>query len=201
MSSSVIGSVIGQQLAFLAELDKLKSVLRASPLVNGSRKENSAEHSWHIAMFAFTLAEHSGGADILKVVKMLLLHDIVEIDAGDTPFFATGGDKAAEALVERRAAERIFGMLPADQGAEMLALWLEFEAAETREARFAKAIDRLQPLLINTLTNGGTWNDFGVNEQQAMDRYGAIISRGSPALWEEAARRVAEHFAGQRKKA
>jgi putative hydrolases of HD superfamily len=194
-------SPIAQQLAFLAELDKLKSVLRASPLVNGSRKENSAEHSWHIAMFAFTLAEHSGGADILRVIKMLLLHDIVEIDAGDVPFFATGGDKAAEAKTEREAADRIFGMLPPEQGTQMLTLWLEFEAAETKEARFAKAIDRLQPLLINTLTNGGTWNDFGVTEKQAMDRYGAIISRGSPALWEEASRLVAQHFAEQRKKA
>jgi putative hydrolase of HD superfamily len=194
-------SPIAQQLAFLAELDKLKSVLRASPLVNGSRKENSAEHSWHIAMFAFTLAEHSGGADILRVIKMLLLHDIVEIDAGDVPFFATGGDKAAEAKTEREAADRIFGLLPPEQGAQMLALWLEFEAAETKEARFAKAIDRLQPLLINTLTNGGTWNDFNVTEKQAMDRYGAIISRGSPALWEEAARRVAQHFAERGKKA
>lgn len=194
-------SVISQQFAFLAELDKLKSVLRASPLVNGSRKENSAEHSWHIAMFALTLAEHSDGADILKVIKMLLLHDIVEIDAGDVPFFATGGDKAAEAKTEREAADRIFGLLPESQGAQMMALWLEFEAAETKEARFAKAIDRLQPLLINTLTHGGTWNDFGVSEQQALDRYGAIISRGSPALWEEAARRVKAHFAESAKKA
>ncbi len=192
-------SVIGQQLAFLAELDKLKSVLRVSPLVDGSRKENSAEHSWHIAMFAFTLAEHSGGANILRVIKMLLLHDIVEIDAGDVPFFAVGSDTAAVARMEREAADRIFGLLPPEQGAEMLALWLEFEAAETKDARFAKAIDRLQPLLINTLTGGGTWNDFGVTESQAMNRYGAIISRGSPALWEEASRLVAQHFAEQRK--
>jgi putative hydrolase of HD superfamily len=194
-------SPIGQQLAFLAELDKLKSVLRASSLVDGSRKENSAEHSWHIAMFALTLAEHSDGADILKVIKMLLLHDIVEIDAGDVPFFAAGGDKAAEAKTEQQAADRIFGLLPSAQRDEMMALWQEFEAAETKEARFAQAIDRLQPLLINTLTNGGTWNEFNVTESQAMNRYGAIISRGSPALWEEAARRVAQHFAEQRKNA
>lgn len=200
-SSNESASAIGQQLAFLAELDKLKSVLRASPLVDRSRKENSAEHSWHIAMFAFTLAEHSDGADMLRVIKMLLLHDIVEIDAGDVPFFATGGDKAAMAKTERQAAERIFRLLPPEQGAEMLALWQEFEAAETKEARFAKAIDRLQPLLINTLTGGGTWNEFGVTEAQAMDRYGAIISRGSPALWEEASRLVARHFAEQRKTA
>lgn len=193
--------VIRQQFAFLAELDKLKSVLRASTLIDRSRRENSAEHSWHIAMFAFTLAEHSGGADIARVIRMLLLHDIVEIDAGDTPFFATGGDAAALAKTERDAADRIFGLLPDGQGAEMRALWEEFETGESVDARFAKAIDRLQPLLVNTLTDGGTWNEFGVSEALAMQRYGAIISKGSPDLWQEASRLVAQHFAGQGKKA
>jgi putative hydrolase of HD superfamily len=192
--------IIRQQFAFLAEIDKLKSILRASPLIDRSRKENSAEHSWHIAMFALTLAEHSGGADISRVIRMLLLHDIVEIDAGDTPFFAPGGG-AGPAKSEHDAAIRIFGLLPEGQGAEMRALWEEFEAGDTTDARFAKALDRLQPLLVNTLTDGGTWNEFGVTEAQAMQRYGAIIAKGSPDLWRAASALVAGHFAERRKKA
>lgn len=189
---------IQQQFAFLAEIDKLKSVLRQTTLIDRSRRENSAEHSWHLAMFALTLQDHATDIDIVLVLKMLLLHDIVEIDAGDVPFFAEGVDKAAMEKAEQLAAERIFGLLPAGQGAEMKAIWREFEAAETPSARFAKALDRLQPLLINTLTEGGTWNDFGVTEDQAMNRYGAIINAGSPALWREASRLVAAHFTKKR---
>jgi putative hydrolase of HD superfamily len=190
---------IAKQLAFLAEIDKLKSVLRASTILDKSRKENSGEHSWHLAMFALVLAEH-GKADPVRVIKMLLVHDIVEIDAGDAPFFAKDIDRAALAKAEDRAADRIFGLLPSEQAAEFTALWQEFEAAETEDARFAKALDRLQPLLGNVLTGGGTWNDFNVSEAEAMSRYGAVIEMGSPALWEEAARRIAQHFAETRKK-
>lgn len=193
---------IRQQFAFLAELDRLKSVLRQSPLLDRSRRENSAEHSWHLAMFALTLAEHAdtrrGGIDTFRVIRMLLLHDIVEIDAGDTPFFARGVDYAETEKSELQAARRIFGLLPAEQGGAMLDLWLEFEGAETPDARFAKALDRLQPLLANALTDGGTWVEFSVSEEEALGRYGPIISAGSPALWREAQTLVAQYFARKR---
>lgn len=189
--------IIQQQLTFLAELDQLKSIVRQSPLINRSRKENSAEHSWHLAMFALVLLEHAEGVDAFHVVKLLLLHDIVEIDAGDAPIHVTGKDKALLEQEERRAAERIFGLLPSKQGQDLLALWLEFEAAETSEARFAKALDRLQPLLLNTLTDGGTWTENGLTEQQVIERYGPTIEGGSPVLWQAASKLVRRHFAQQ----
>lgn len=188
---------IRRQLAFLAELDRLKSVVRQSPLINRSRKENSAEHSWHLAMFALVLADNAPGVDALHAVKLLLVHDIVEIDAGDAPIHLAGTDKAALAQAERQAAERIFSLLPLEQGQEMLALWTEFEEAGTPAACFAKALDRLQPLLLNTLTDGGTWTENGVTEQQVMDRYGPTIEAGAPLLWQEAFRLVRQHFAAQ----
>ncbi|MEK6425152.1 MAG: HD domain-containing protein [Burkholderia gladioli] len=189
---------LGRQFAFLAELDKLKSVLRQSPLVNRTRKENSAEHSWHLAMFAMTLApQYADGADVMHVVKLLLVHDIVEIDAGDHPFHAPGAGANHIEAQEHEAAARVFGLLPEPQGATLRALWEEFEAAQTREAIFAKALDRLQPLLINTLTDGGTWRENGITEQQVIERYGPIIARGSPALWDAARERVRAHFAAR----
>jgi len=139
--------------------------------------------------------------DLPRVIRMLLLHDIVEIDAGDTPFFAKGVDYAQTEKTEMQAARRIFGLLPQEQGAGMLALWLEFEAAETPDARFAKALDRLQPLLANALTDGGTWNDFGISEEEAIRRYEPIISAGSPALWREAKRLLGVHFERKRQSA
>lgn len=186
---------IAQQLAFLVELDRLKSIIRQSPLINQSRKENSAEHSWHLSMFALVLSAHAKDAvDTLHVVKLLLVHDIVEIDAGDHPIHSTSEHAALIAEAEQHAAERIFGLLPDHQGRELLELWREFEAAETPEAIFAKALDRLQPLLINTLSNGGTWTENGVTQQQVMERYGPVIERGSPSLWEVASKRVSEFF-------
>jgi putative hydrolase of HD superfamily len=185
---------IHRQLAFLTELDRLKSVMRQSPLINRTRRENSAEHSWHLAMFALVLSEHVKDVDALYVAKLLLLHDIVEIDAGDAPIHVTGRDKALLAQEERAAAERIFGLLPPEQGQEFLSLWLEFEAGETPNARFAKALDRLQPLLLNTLTDGGTWTENGVSEQQVMERYGPAIEGGSALLWQVASTLVRQHF-------
>ncbi|MBM1172514.1 HD domain-containing protein [Microvirga arabica] len=185
---------IRKQLDFLPELDRLKSVLRQSPLINRARRENSAEHSWHLAMFALVLSEHAEGVDALHVVKLLLLHDIVEIDTGDAPIHVAGRDTAVLMQDERAAAERIFGMLPLHQAQEFLSLWLEFEPGVTRNARFARALDRLQPLLLNTLTNGGTWAENGVTEQQVMDRYGPVIEGGSTLLWQVASAMVREHF-------
>ena len=187
-------AIFREQLAFLAELDQLKSVIRQSPLINRSRKENSAEHSWHLAMFALVLSEHAEGVDQTKVVQMLLIHDVVEIDAGDVPIHVIGTDKSALERAERKAAERIFGLLPSAQGQKLLALWQEFEAAETPSARFAKALDRLQPLFLNTLTGGGTWTQNNVTEQQVLERYVPTIQRGSPELWHEARKLVRQHF-------
>lgn len=185
---------IKQQLSFLAELDKLKGVLRQSPLVDQSRKENSAEHSWHLAMFALVLSEHAPEVDTLHVLKLLLVHDIVEIDAGDSPMHAQNADQDAVREKEQEAAKRIFGLLPSEQGKELLNLWLEFEDAQTTAARFAKALDRLQPLYINTLASGGTWAENQVTKQQVAERYGPVIDRGAPMLWKIAEELVAEHF-------
>jgi putative hydrolase of HD superfamily len=171
-----------QQFEFLLEIDRLKSVVRANRIADASRRENTAEHSWHLAMFAITLAEHAvGEIEVDRVVRMLLVHDIVEVDAGDTPIF--GATPVADmAELERRAADRIFGLLPADLADQFRELWDEFEAATTPEAKFAKAIDRLQPSLLNHVVGGGTWTDFDVDE--ATERAATHrIADGAPALW------------------
>ncbi len=188
---------IERQLAFLAELDKLKSVVRQSPLINRERRENSAEHSWHLALFALTLAEYADGVDALRVLKMLLVHDIVEIDAGDIPLHSTKRNQEHVTHAEGRAAKRIFGLLPPDQRDEVLSLWLEFEARETPNAQFAKALDRFQPLYLNTLTRGGTWTEHGLTELQVNERYGPLIERGSPALWKIAWALIQQHLNGR----
>jgi putative hydrolase of HD superfamily len=149
-------SAIDQQLTFLREIDKLKAVVRQSPLLDGSRKENSAEHSWHLAMYAMLLAEHAATPfDMQRVIKMLLIHDIVEVDVGDTPIHS-GASLEQQADLEQKAAQRLFGILPAPQRSELLALWQELEAGTSDDAKFAKALDRVQPLLVNVYTNGGT---------------------------------------------
>lgn len=187
-------SRLERQFAFLAEADGLKSVERQSRIVNGRRRENSAEHSWHLALFALVLGRERSDIDLSRVIAMLLLHDLVEIDAGDTPIHAgLAADRQAQA--EEAAATRIFGLLPDDLRDEFHALWHEFEAGETRDARFAKALDRLQPLLLNTLTDGGTWTENGVCEAQVHARYGPTIEKGSPEWWAHAKSLVARHFA------
>ncbi|WP_317920044.1 MULTISPECIES: HD domain-containing protein [unclassified Cupriavidus] len=187
-------SHLERQLVFLREIDRLKSVVRMSPLIDQSRRENSAEHSWHLAMYALVLSEHAAAPiDVVRVVKMLLLHDIVEIDAGDTPFHDPSM-QVGQAEREQLAAERIFSLLPDAQALEFRSLWSEFEAAESDDAKFAKALDRFQPLLHNVATDGGTWAAHQVNEEQVFARYGPPIQRGAPALWEAAARLVQEHF-------
>ncbi len=187
-----------RQLAFLGELDRLKTVLRQTRLTDLSRRENTAEHSWHLAMFALVLAEHGDGVDALHVVRLLLVHDVVEIDAGDVPIHDPGRDEAAIAALEAAAAERIFGLLPDGQGEELHALWREFEAGETREARFARALDRLQPVLMNLMGGGATWAENGVTEAQIRARIGPPVERGAPQLWQAASALIRAHFAGKR---
>lgn len=174
-----------QQLAFIAELDKLKHVIRQTPLNDNSRRETDAEHSWEVALMAIVLAEHSEPpVDLDRVVKMLLIHDLVEIDAGDT-FLYDDEAAATKTVREQEAADRLFRLLPSDQAAELRGLWDEFEELETPEARFAKAMDRLQPLLHNYLAGGGTWKAPGVDHAKVTERK-KIIASGAPRLWEHA---------------
>ena len=171
-----------QQLTFLLELDKAKTILRRSYLTDGSRLENDAEHMWHLAMFVLVLAEHADEPiDVAKVLRMVLVHDIVEIDAGDVFVYDEAAHAAKEEL-ERAAADRLYGLLPPDQGAELRALWEEFEARETPEARFAGAVDRLQPLLLNLTTHGRSWQEHGVTADRVL-ALNARIAHGSPSLW------------------
>lgn len=175
------------QLAFLAEADRLKSVLRASLVTGSRRRENSGEHSWHVALFALILADQAApGVNIDRVIRMLLIHDLVEIDTGDVPIHSAAGQAHGSAAVlaaEQAAAARLFGLLPADQAAGLRALWDEFEAAESPDAVFAKSLDRVQPVLQNLATEGGTWVEYGVTRAQMETRVGAKIARGAPALW------------------
>ncbi|SDE52480.1 putative hydrolases of HD superfamily [Salipiger thiooxidans] len=183
------------QMAFLMEADRLKAITRATRNHDG-RFENSAEHSWHLALFALVLAEHAPEEiDVARVIRMLLIHDIVEIDAGDAPIFGEV-DEAAKEAEELAAARRLFGLLPEAQGAELLALWLEFEANETPDARFAKSLDRFQPPNMNLAIGGGSWNDYGVTLDVFEAKVGPKIRRGAPALWSWIRPRVASFFAG-----
>ncbi|MEU4513571.1 HD domain-containing protein [Nonomuraea wenchangensis] len=172
---------LNAQIAFAVEIDKLKRIIRRNHLIDGSRRENTAEHSWYVGTLAMVLGEHAPpGTDLRRVVAMLLVHDLVEIDAGDT-FIYDPVEVAAQVEVERAAAERIFGLLPAEQGAELRALWDEFEERETPEARFAKALDRFAPILANHHTEGGTWPLFKVRASQVREKV-RIIEEGSPTL-------------------
>lgn len=171
-----------KQVAFIKEIDKLKYIQRKTKLFNSNRPENDAEHSWHLAMMAVVLAEHSNKPiDILKVVKMVLIHDIVEIDAGDTFIYdiTKNHTNTDEELI---AAKRIFGLLPENQAKDFIALWEEFEAGETNEAKFAKTMDRFEPLLQNTSNNGGTWAEFDVPYQKVYDKKIAMKA-GSETIW------------------
>lgn len=191
------GTRLNQQLDFLIEADKLKSTLRATSLCDGSRRENSGEHSWHIALYAMTLAEHSNRPiDVSRVISMLLIHDLVEIDAGDVPIHSDY-DIAQQEAIERAAADRIFGLLPDDQAGHFRALWDEFEAAETDDSIFAKSIDRVQPVISNLETNGGTWNEFNVTADQLESRVGVKVSRGAPAVWKILQSRINLWFASR----
>ena len=172
-----------QQIRFIVEVDNLKQVFRQSLLLADGRQENDAEHSWHLALMAVLLAEYAEAKiEPLRVVKMLLVHDLVEIDAGDT--FAYD-EQAMRDKRDRevRAAERIFGELPADQATELRELWDEFEEARTPEARYAVALDRFQPVLLNLHSGGEGWRRHGVTKEQVVE-YNRHIAQGSPALWQ-----------------
>lgn len=181
---------LARQLAFVRTLDALKQVYRQTILLDGSRRENSAEHSWHLAMMVPLLLEYAAtpGLDRERVLRLVLLHDVVEIDAGDVLCY----DEAARALQparEARAAERIFGLLPPEQAAELHALREEFEAQATPAAQFAAALDRFQPLLHNYCTQGHAWRRHGIKRSQVLAR-NAHIGRGAPRLWELAQRMI-----------
>ncbi|EGQ7831496.1 TPA: HD domain-containing protein [Vibrio vulnificus] len=177
---------LNKQLALLMELDKLKSVLRRTRVKSADKRlENSAEHSWHVALMALLMEEHANEpVNIGRVVKMLLLHDVVEIDAGDTFVYDAVASKQ-QAEKELAAAQRLFGMLPADQGEELLLLWLEFEAAQTADAKFGKALDRIIPMLLNYHNQGQSWQEHGVTRQQALT-VNQKIDLGSHVLWDKA---------------
>jgi putative hydrolase of HD superfamily len=175
-------SRLEQQLDFILEIDRLKTVLRETLLTDSSRKENSAEHSWQLAVMVIVFSEYADDEiDLKRVLKMVVIHDLVEIDAGDTYAYNHEAQEDKEER-EREAAERIFGLLPSDQAQEFRTLWEEFESRETSEAMFAKAIDRLQPLILNYHTGGESWKDHDVRLDDVLDR-NEIIQDGSERLW------------------
>lgn len=173
-----------RQIEFILEIDRLKTINRRTYLTDSSRFENSAEHSWHIAVMALVLAEHADDPDIdrLKVLRMLLIHDLVEIDAGDTFAYDTRG-QAGKRVREQAAAERIFQILPPDQALWLREAWEEFEARKTPEARFAASLDRLQPMLHNIHTRGRAWREHGVRKDQVI-AFNRHMAEGAPALWD-----------------
>ena len=178
-----------QQIAFIVEIDRLKTVIRQNYLADGSRRENTAEHSWHVTLMAVILSEHAAEpVDRARVLELLLVHDLVEIDAGDTFAYDSAGEQT-KAAREQAAAERIFGLLPAAQAAYLRAAWDEYEASETPEARFALSLDRLMPMIHNSLTEGRAWQANGVAADKVRHR-AESITRGAPALGELAARLI-----------
>lgn len=187
-------SRLDQQLAFLQEADRLKTVERATTLADGSRRENSAEHSWHLTLYALVLSDHAGPeVDVDRALRMLILHDLVEIDAGDNPIFAEV-DAATMAQQEQAAADRIFGLLPDDLAQGLREVWEEFEAAQTPTAQFAKALDRFQPPMQNLASGGGSWSEYDVTLDRIEARVAPHIRSGAPDLWGWLAPRLQHWF-------
>ena len=187
-------SRIAQQLRFLLEIDQLKEIRRQNYTIRGRRQETDAEHAWHVTIMAVLLAEHANApVDLLRVVKMLLIHDLVEIDAGDTFAYDTAGATTQHAR-EAVAADRIFPLLPADQAAEYRALWDEFEARTTPEAKYAHAMDRVLPIFLNNATEGAAWRMNGVTADRVRARNG-YAAEGCAVLWAEAEREIARAVA------
>ncbi|MGD9902726.1 MAG: HD family hydrolase [Vicinamibacterales bacterium] len=177
---------------FILELDRLKTVTRRTRPLGLDRQENSAEHSWHIAVMATSLVQHAAEpVNLDRVIRMLLVHDIGEIDTGDTMVYTTEG-LAERKAGERAAVTRIFGLLPEGRGAELLALWEEFEAEQTAEARFAHAMDRAVPVLLNLANDGQSWVDNGIDYHRVVARVGPQVKAGCPALWDYLEQRLAE---------
>jgi putative hydrolase of HD superfamily len=171
-----------QQMAFLVQADRLKTIIRRTPLTDNSRLENSAEHSWHLALAAMALAEHAPAeVNLARVLELVVVHDLVEIDAGDTFAYDPAGH-VTKIERERAAAERLFGLLPADQREKFRGLWDEFESHDTIEARFANALDRLQALLLNSESGGGSWRTHRVTRQQVLARM-RPIETALPTVW------------------
>lgn len=177
-------SRLEKQIAFLTEVDKEKNIFRQTYLADGKRKENDAEHSWHLALAAVLLKEHmKEDADLGRVMTMVLIHDLVEIDAGDTYAYDTEG-AATKREREVKAADRIFGILPEDQGTYLRELWDEFEAYETAEAKYAHLLDNFQPLMLNDASDGKSWEEHGVHKSQVCRR-NARIPETSEIVWEK----------------
>jgi len=173
---------ISKQVDFIKEIDKIKYIQRKTKLFNSNRTENDAEHSWHLAMMTIVLSDHADEPiDVLKVLKMVLIHDIVEIDAGDT-FIYDSNKNHNNTDEELIAAKRIFGLLPKQQAEEFIAIWEEFEAGKTKESKFAKSMDRFEPLLQNTSNNGGTWTEFGIDYSKVFEKK-KVIKEGSKSIW------------------
>jgi putative hydrolases of HD superfamily len=180
---------LADQLGFVLEVDRLKSVLRRGYVADGSRYENTAEHSWTLALMAIVLAEHAAEpVDVATVVRMVVIHDLVEVDVGDTYVYDDAA-RAAVADAESRAADRLFGLLPAGQGAELRALWDEFEHGDSPEARFARSLDRFAGFLLNHASEGRSWRENGITADRVHDR-NAMIESGAPPLWDEVRRRL-----------
>jgi 5'-deoxynucleotidase YfbR-like HD superfamily hydrolase len=173
---------LNHQLQFVAEVGRLRGVLRQTTLADPARRENSAEHSWHLTVLALALAEYAPpGTDLARVVAMLAVHDVVEVDAGDLSAYAPPPEQNRQLVSERAAADRLFSLLPADQAGSMRTLWDEFEERATPEAKFARALDRLQPMLENVKVGGGTWRQRGITAADVMTKV-ALIEDGSPEL-------------------
>jgi Predicted hydrolases of HD superfamily len=180
-----------QIIDFILELDKLKAVTRKVRPIGLERNENSAEHSWQLALMAVSMAQYAASPiDIDRIVAMLLVHDIGEIDAGDTMVFVEGGWEQRKAA-ELAGVKRVFGLLPDGQGDRFLALWQEFEDATTPESRFAHAVDRAMPVLINLANKGGSWREHGISYERVVQRVGPEVKAGCPALWDYLAARLA----------
>ena len=182
-----------QQLQFILEIDKVKKIIRQTPLSDASRKENDAEHSWHIALMAYLLQEYAEEpVEASKVMWMVLIHDLVEIDAGDTYAYDEEGAKTKDER-ERKAAEHIFGMLPEDQGMYLKALWEEFEAYETAEAKYAHMLDNFQPLLLNDAAGGISWTEHQVKKSQIYKR-NEKVEETSATIWKCMQDKIDKHI-------
>ncbi len=182
-SMKIFSERLCKQMDFIMEIDKLKKIVRQSYISDASRKENDTEHSWSLAMMCVILSEYANESiDVLKTIKMVLIHDIIEIDAGDTYAYDTSGN-ATKKEREEKAANRLFNILPSDQAKEMRMLWDEFEEGSSSESKFANAVDKVQPIMLNDITSGKAWKEHEVRKSQVENR-NAATKEGSQTLWQ-----------------